>query len=37
MVKKCMYCGIGVSEDSVIDFCEKCGKGVWGDRWEQVC
>ncbi|NCN52111.1 hypothetical protein GW931_03810 [archaeon] len=32
MVKKCLYCKGEVSEDSVIDFCESCGKGVWGEK-----
>jgi len=30
MVKKCIYCGIEIDDDYVIDFCEKCGKNVFG-------
>ena len=32
MVKKCIYCKCDVAEESVIDFCERCGKGVFGDK-----
>jgi len=32
MVKKCIYCGSEISEESVIDFCEKCGMQVWGEK-----
>lgn len=32
MVKKCLYCQKELSSDSVIDFCQICGKGVWGDK-----
>ncbi|MAG79081.1 hypothetical protein CMI40_01765 [Candidatus Pacearchaeota archaeon] len=32
MVKKCIYCKTDVSQDSVIDFCNKCGKEAWGEK-----
>jgi len=32
MSKKCLYCGKELNSDSVIDFCEKCGVGVWGQK-----
>ena len=32
MTKKCIYCNIEIPAESVIDFCHKCGKNVWGEK-----
>ena len=32
MVKQCIYCKTEISQDSVIDFCKRCGVGVWGEK-----
>jgi len=31
-MKKCIYCKCALSEDSLLDFCERCGKNVWGEK-----
>lgn len=31
MAKHCIYCKEQIDEDSVIDFCRRCGIGVWGE------
>jgi len=31
-MKKCIYCTAEVDENSVIDFCEKCGINVFGKK-----
>lgn len=36
MVKKCIYCKTEISDDSVIDFCKRCGVGVWGEKMFQA-
>jgi len=36
MVKKCIYCKNEIPESSVIDFCKRCGVGVWGEKMFQA-
>ena len=36
MTKKCIYCKKNIDEESVIDFCESCGVGVWGEKMFQA-
>jgi len=32
MSKKCIYCGAEIEDDCVIDFCQRCGLNVWGEK-----
>lgn len=31
-MKKCIYCKCQLHDRSLIDFCDRCGKKVWGDK-----
>jgi len=31
-MKKCIYCKSEIEDECVIDFCERCGKGVFGEK-----
>ena len=32
MVKKCVYCKCKIDDESVVDVCDRCGIGVWGEK-----
>ena len=32
MVKKCLYCGVELSDNCVVDFCERCGVNAFGRK-----
>jgi len=36
MAKKCIYCKEEIPQESVIDFCRRCGVGVWGEKMFQA-
>lgn len=29
---KCVYCNQKLTDDRAIDVCDRCGKGVWGEK-----
>jgi uncharacterized UBP type Zn finger protein len=33
--KCCVYCKGNVPEDRAMDVCDRCGRGVWGDKMFQ--
>ena len=32
MPKKCVYCKTMIVDERAIDVCDKCGRGVWGEK-----
>ena len=32
MTKRCIYCKSEIDENSVVDVCQRCGHGVWGEK-----
>lgn len=31
-MKKCIYCKCELNDEEIVDFCERCGKGAFGDK-----
>lgn len=31
-MKKCIYCRCDLDDYTIVDFCERCGKGAFGER-----
>lgn len=35
-MKRCVYCKTGIDDNCVVDVCDKCGLGVWGQKMFQA-
>ena len=35
-MKKCIYCGKELHEENVVEFCERCGCGAFGEKMFQT-
>jgi hypothetical protein len=33
---KCVYCKCQIDDDRAVDVCDRCGKGVWGEKMFQA-
>ncbi len=31
-MKKCIYCNCELPDENVVDFCERCGTGAFGEK-----
>ena len=35
-MSKCVYCKCQIDDGRAVDVCDKCGKGVWGEKMFQA-